>query len=236
MVAASGYREWSPHPALRDLVECCWTATGDRGAITVVPDGCVDFLFETGGDETAARLVGAMTTAIVVPPSCGGEIVAVRFRPGGAHPFVGAPLDAFTDTAVALAELGGRTRDLARTVLDADTAAERLRRLEAWLLANAPARADRWCRVAATLAAGPGRVDRAAAAAGVSRQFFARMVRERTGLPPKLLARVLRARRALADAGATTLAALAARHGYADQAHLARDVRELTGRPPSAWL
>ncbi|MEU4665925.1 helix-turn-helix domain-containing protein, partial [Micromonospora chalcea] len=57
------------------------------------------------------------------------------------------------------------------------------------------------------------------------------------GYGPKTLARILRMRRALdlARAGAP-LAEVAARSGYADQAHLTREVRELAGLPPSRLL
>ncbi|CAM5647165.1 putative HTH-type transcriptional regulator in mcrB 3'region [Streptomyces afghaniensis 772] len=52
------------------------------------------------------------------------------------------------------------------------------------------------------------------------------------GYGPKTLARILRLRRALALARrGVPFADTAARAGYADQAHLARDVRELTGLP-----
>lgn len=52
------------------------------------------------------------------------------------------------------------------------------------------------------------------------------------GYGPKTLARVLRLRRALALTGdRVPFADIAARAGYADQAHLARDVRELAGMP-----
>ncbi|WP_174531163.1 helix-turn-helix domain-containing protein, partial [Micromonospora maritima] len=57
------------------------------------------------------------------------------------------------------------------------------------------------------------------------------------GYGPKTLARILRMRRALdlAHAGAP-LAEVAARTGYADQAHLTRDVREFAGMPPTRLL
>lgn len=57
------------------------------------------------------------------------------------------------------------------------------------------------------------------------------------GYGPKTLARVLRLQRALALArGGTPLAETAVRAGYADQAHLTRDVRELAGVPPVELL
>ncbi|MER7708593.1 helix-turn-helix domain-containing protein [Kitasatospora sp. NPDC097605] len=64
--------------------------------------------------------------------------------------------------------------------------------------------------------------------------------RRETGLTPKAAARVIRfdrARRLLAAPGpAPRLAELAARCGYADQAHLAREFRALAGCAPSTWL
>ncbi|WP_280391687.1 helix-turn-helix domain-containing protein [Nocardia wallacei] len=52
------------------------------------------------------------------------------------------------------------------------------------------------------------------------------------GFGPKMLARVLRLQRALRLARAgVPFAETAFRAGYADQAHLAREVRELAGKP-----
>jgi AraC-like DNA-binding protein len=67
--------------------------------------------------------------------------------------------------------------------------------------------------------------------------------REEVGLTPKAAGRVIRfdgARRTLQNQAARSelrsLADLAADSGYFDQAHLARDFRDLAGAPPSQWL
>jgi AraC-like DNA-binding protein len=59
------------------------------------------------------------------------------------------------------------------------------------------------------------------------------------GVTPKAAARIARfdrARRALQSTTEPRLADLAADCGYYDQAHLAREFRELAGLPPSQWL
>jgi AraC-like DNA-binding protein len=76
---------------------------------------------------------------------------------------------------------------------------------------------------------------------GYSRRHLGNLVRAETGLSPKEYQRVARFQgsrdRVLAAARAgTSLAEVAARSGYADQAHLAREWRELAGCPPSQWL
>ena len=76
------------------------------------------------------------------------------------------------------------------------------------------------------------------AALGVGERQAQRQYRERVGLSPaqaRRLQRMNAAVYALRDpaAPARTLADLAAELGYADQAHMARDLRELTGLPPS---
>ena len=67
------------------------------------------------------------------------------------------------------------------------------------------------------------------------------MFRVETGLAPKAAARVIRfdrVRRALPEiiTSGGTLADTAATYGYYDQAHLARDFRELAGCAPTTWL
>jgi AraC-like DNA-binding protein len=82
-----------------------------------------------------------------------------------------------------------------------------------------------------------------AAETGWSDRHLRSRFREETGLTPKAAGRVIRfdrARRRLqaqATSGdLTSLAGLAADFGYYDQAHLAREFRELAGCPPSVWV
>ena len=82
-----------------------------------------------------------------------------------------------------------------------------------------------------------------AAETGWSARYLTSRFRAETGLSPKEAARVFRfqhARRMIAQAAArptgAKLADLAADCGYYDQAHLAREFRQLAGCPPSQWL
>jgi AraC-type DNA-binding domain-containing proteins len=72
---------------------------------------------------------------------------------------------------------------------------------------------------------------------GLSPRQLHRRSLDAFGYGPKTLARVLRLNRALTLARAgVELADVAATTGYADQAHFARDVRELTGTTARALL
>ena len=98
-----------------------------------------------------------------------------------------------------------------------------------------------WRRLLA--AGGRCGVSALAAETGWSDRHLRSRFREETGLTPKAAARVIRfdrARRLLQVRAARpeppSLASLAADCGYYDQAHLAREFRELAGCAPSAWL
>ncbi len=81
------YAELAPSAALRPFVETFWTidgAVGDGGH-RVLPDGCMDLVFDRA---EGARVVGAMTRAIVTPPAPRGRLFGVRFHPGEAAPFL----------------------------------------------------------------------------------------------------------------------------------------------------
>jgi AraC-like DNA-binding protein len=70
---------------------------------------------------------------------------------------------------------------------------------------------------------------------GWSRRHFGALFRAQVGLPPKLVARIARFRRALSllQAGHAGLAEIAYTAGYADQAHLNREVRAFAGTTPT---
>lgn len=72
---------------------------------------------------------------------------------------------------------------------------------------------------------------------GVSREQLSRGFGKVFGVTPQRFRWEARTRAALADlvAGALPLAELALAHGFADQAHMTRSVRALSGHPPGAW-
>jgi transcriptional regulator GlxA family with amidase domain len=73
--------------------------------------------------------------------------------------------------------------------------------------------------------------------AGASPRNLGRLFEQFVGMSPKRFARVVRVQAALRRLGAdpdTPLATLALELGYADQAHLTRELRALTGARPSA--
>lgn len=74
---------------------------------------------------------------------------------------------------------------------------------------------------------------------GCSHRHLTTRFREQVGMPPKLVARILRFDRAvktLRRDPATRLAALAQDCGYYDQAHLNRDFRRFSGTSPSEYV
>jgi AraC-like DNA-binding protein len=94
-----------------------------------------------------------------------------------------------------------------------------------------------WERLRAS--AGSVRISALATELGCSRKHLTVRFRHEFGMPPKLFARILRFERAmrlLRRDSPPGWAELAATCGYADQAHLAREVREFAGSPPAAFL
>jgi AraC-like DNA-binding protein len=84
-------------------------------------------------------------------------------------------------------------------------------------------------------------VTAAARALGVGERQYERRFGLAMGLPPRTWLRIRRFESALVtlageDSGAAGLAQVAADAGYADQAHLTRDFRAVTGEPPARLL
>jgi len=154
----------------------------------------------------------------------------LRFRPGSAPAFLGVPAYELRDRRVELTDLWP-VSEVRRLRSRIDRAPDPATALEDIVLEGA-APADPVLRALVTaLDAG-----RPVAATADELGLGARQLHRRSlvafGYGPKTLARILRLRRALALARAgVPFAETAVRSGFADQAHLARDVRELAGVP-----
>jgi AraC-like DNA-binding protein len=234
------YRELRPHPVLRPYVDRLWTSTPDAQPTAqpqrILPDGCIDLLVNV--ERGRAFAVGAMTGPWLVPPGPSSPIVAVRFRPGGAAPFLAAPAHELTDRRVEIAALGLRWLEPARLAESGDLDAA-VRALERALLARVGAVVAPEPLVAHAVgrlfAPAPPSVEALARRLGWSRQHLRRAFRAHVGVGPKELGRIARLQRALvALQGGGGSAATAASLGYFDQAHMARDFRALAGLTPLA--
>nr|WP_246322018.1 AraC family transcriptional regulator [Nocardioides panzhihuensis] len=89
-----------------------------------------------------------------------------------------------------------------------------------------------WERIAES--GGQVRIRDLVAETGWSHRYVTTCFQRTVGLTPKAAAGVVRFERAVADLGRLTVAEIAARHGYADQSHLTRDVVRYAGEPPAA--
>lgn len=201
-----------------------WTSTGSVGAQRILPDGCLDLILD--GDRLL--VAGPDPTARVHVNDAPRPMTAVRLHAGRGPALLGVPADELTGRTVPLGAVWGdrRTRPLTERVLDDPTAA-----LGEWAVG---VEADPFGFRLRALLAGGGTVTEAADVLGWSSRQLHRRTRAAFGYGPQHLARVLRLERAvaLADAG-TSWASVAASAGFTDQAHLARDVRALTGTTPT---
>ncbi|MFD5448929.1 helix-turn-helix domain-containing protein [Streptomyces sp. NPDC003470] len=211
-----------------------WTSErAGSGPGRVLPDGCMDLLWHDG-----RLLVAGPDTRAHLTDGAPGRWAGVRFYPGTAPALLGVPAHELRDRRVDLADLwpAARARRLTARV---NAAADPASGLEEAALARAAGSEppDPLLRRIVTALDAGRPVGATAGELGLGARRLHRRSLAAFGYGPKTLARVLRLQRALALArGGTPLAETAARAGYADQAHLARDVRELAGVPPGELL
>jgi AraC-like DNA-binding protein len=234
---APGYAEWQPPGPLRGPVACLWTrvvpASGDQSGL-VLPDGCSDLIWELG---RGGYVAGPDTGPAGGSSRPGTVFVGARFRPAAGGQVLGLPLSELVDQRVPLAELRRELADALPEALSPAVAAARL--LEATGKLVADETPDRAVSAAAALLRDPAaRADDIARYVGLSERHLRRRTQAAAGYGPKTLQRVLRFQRfvRLLDASPEVpdLAAAAASAGYADQPHLTRECRALSGHTPAA--
>ena len=243
----TNYREFRPPPQLADRLVCLWSskAMGPKPIHQqhVLPDGCVDIVWVGDRQPTVA---GPATRHVSVALPVGADIVGLRFQPGSVQALLGLPADELLNATVPLADIWGRSAaDFSDPVREGGSAgAKRDRLLQASLRRFADVRSNDPAVAACVAWLGRkrgGRVEDLEAISDLSARQLQRRFRAAVGYGPKTFQRVVRLQRLLAlaaqDAGpAKGLATLAFAAGYADQAHMSREVRELTGKAPSTLL
>jgi AraC-like DNA-binding protein len=249
----------APHPRLRGLVTTYQGYRHDALPVRVhhgLPSAeltvvlAIDEPLDVGwlGDEASRNRHRVLASGLHLRPAAihqdgPQEGVQLGLTPLGARALLGVPAGALAGTLVSLAELlGPAAAALYDEVVGAPTWRARFAALDRHLVALAAGAAEvrpelhrAWTRIEA--ARGAVRIEALARELGWSRRHLSASFTAEFGLTPKQLARVVRFQHARSRLGnGTGLAAVAFEAGYADQAHLTREWRELAGCSPTAWL
>ncbi|TYB53016.1 helix-turn-helix transcriptional regulator [Nonomuraea sp. PA05] len=193
-----------------------------------------------------ATLTGPRSAVTLSPRPLWRHGVALGLTPAGMAALLGTPMREVTGAIAPLEDLLGAARagELAGRLAEQASWAGRFGALERWLADGLRARAasrgapgadglvlHAWWRLQAP--AGPHTIGALAGELGVSRRYLELGFRRVVGLTPKTVARVARFQRAvhaLTRPSATLGGAVAC--GYADQPHLAREVRAMAELTP----
>ncbi|WP_157163174.1 helix-turn-helix domain-containing protein [Actinoalloteichus spitiensis] len=231
----SSYRERSAPPGWPGLAVWWtqWVPDGTHHRQLVLPDGSADVVV---WDSGVVEVVGPTMAPVVVDLAGGSRCRAVRIRPGALSAVFGVPATLLRDEVLPL---------------DAVLAPAAARELTGLVVGESGVARARWPsrppdprarRAVAWLARDPAaRVDRVAADLGMSGRQLRRLVLAHAGLGPKELHRTFRLHRFLHLAESPLgrrrrLAGLSVEAGYADQAHLSRELRALSALSPGDLL
>lgn len=244
--APRGYRESRPHPALARHVRCTWTSVIDEdpaaAARRIVPDGCIDVLWRA---DVGLLVEGPATQANVARLVPGTAVVGIRFQPGMAPSLLGVAATELRDRSVPLGDVWGAAGRALTEQLKSLPPQSGAAALETAFLGRLAGALDPDDAVLVAIRRLDGEpalsVGELGTSLGVSTRHLLRRFGDRVGYGPRTYGRVARFQRFLRSVGQSrsrywSLADLAAEAGYADQAHLSRECRDLAGLPPGRFL
>jgi AraC-like DNA-binding protein len=240
------YQEYPPPAALADHLVCIWTQAIPReaGPITqrVLPDGCIDIVLVN--DETPL-IAGPWTQPFTVRFAPGTAVIGARWYPGRASSLLRLSAATLLNQSVAIGEVWSRTNSAPiEQIADEPTLSARRAALEAALLNRLGRAATPDAAMSAAvgwIARHPrGHVGQLSEWLGISGRQLQRRFTAAVGYGPKQFQSVLRFQRLLGLANRTpgprTLGQLSAAAGYADQAHMTRELQRFAGSAPSQVL
>lgn len=241
----------------------------------LLPDGAVEIIvdltespkklynredFSRAREFRHAWISGMRREWIVIQAESSESMAVIRFRPGGAFPFLDFAVEGLNDTVDQLEAVFGRaTASLRDRLLEAPTTDAKMAAAEAWLLERARGRLELNPAVeylAGRLFAPAGiRISDVVEDLGYSQRHVRNLFRRWVGLSPKEFGSLRRFQQVLTSLARTAdpmdlhtasllrgkalpepdWADVAADHGYYDQSHLIHDFRRYAGMTPRKY-
>lgn len=244
---------FSPHPALEPFIECYWSwevASASGELDPILPDAAPELIIHLGQPPKTFRSPGtwerqpdafllcASQHAIRLMVDSPMRMFAIRFRPWGVSRFTNRSMAELVDREIRLDDVFSFfNADLLTRIRCAHDTEERVAIVDSTLRSamSDQAQKDELIRKVHRYAAGgTAKGQNIATILGISERTFRRQWHDIVGLELRKFTSLMRFHRALAmiDAG-DNLSLVASECGYADQPHLAREVRRISGLPAS---
>ena len=252
------YREFDPGPILSPFIRCFWIleAAGREGAVErVVPDGSPEIVIHYGDPfekwhddikrwEQQKRLliIGQATRSILLRPERKTGVIGVRFKPYGAFPFLGLPMNEFTNQILSPSDLcSPHFYELTQRIGLAKDNRERITILKTFFQRKLQKEPDGMLAEVVRYmnnASSPITVRNISKRFNTTERSLQRKFEERVGLSPKQFAKIVRFGRALkmlqTDCG-LSLTEIAQDSGYFDQSHFIHDFKGFAAITPSDY-
>jgi AraC-like DNA-binding protein len=244
------YREFPPGQFLAASIECFWTSTvrtAPRISLfhRVLPDGCMDLLFDfmTVGSRRAS-IIGTMTRPLTITTTGPVDLLGVRFRPGGLSAFLTFDAAELTNARGDLTSFWGHLAEEIWHRLGEATPTARVWLLQEMLNARAKERIQtdpfvHHCVTRIEAAHGDLRIGELEKSTGLSTRQLERKFARHLGISPKTFSRVVRFKSVASLAAKSEppdWVTLAGDFGYSDQPHLVREFKAFSGLTPVDYL
>ena len=255
------YKEIQPSEILSKFIKCFWIleCNEKKSEFTrerILPDGCMELIFHYGDSfelhvndyseiQQRSFVYGQITRFIEISPTGKVGIIAVRFFPHGALPFLHIPINEITDNTVGVPYIfGAAGRELEEKIITAANNLQRIDIIQKFLVDRLKKYLQHdsvieECLIRIVKSKGNVSVESLSESLNINSRQLERKFTSGIGMSPKVFSRIVRFQnifKLLQTKRINSLTELAFENGYYDQAHFIKDFKLFSGISPSVYF
>jgi AraC-like DNA-binding protein len=237
------YREIQPIGRLAQFIECFWLSLPNALSSVsrenrVIPDGCIDLIFDVTPTMENAYWVGTMTTSLCLDSTTQRSLLGIRFHPGGARQFLPCSAAELVNQRVPIRDLTPNLSMLLESLVVQDNPMEILYKwLESQVVLTTTSTLVFEIRRRITCNKKNSTVTDEM---GYSRQYLNRIMNDEVGIDLKRFSRILRMRKLIMSLANSSMpvnwSECAVSFGFYDQSHLINEFKDIVGINPGQFL